>query len=206
MSVRARDAESELARSAPCERRRSLEDLGLPGHVAEMTADMCASVSCDSKPCRIGIGHPYFPFPHLRLSKLIGCTTPIEQAVAGRISHFIKPLLERRMNKKLIEDEMRRALFGDAEISTSINTPVVHAPQPEVVVVAPVNTVTKKKASKAFTPRLRVTLRVGNEFEGETYEITHEADTLSTLLAQQEATKAAKKKFRYVEVVSVKSM
>lgn len=108
------------------------------------------------------------------------------------------------MNKKLIEDEMRRALFGDAEISTSINTPVVHAPQPEVV--APVNTVTKKKASKAFTPRLRVTLRVGNEFEGETYEITHEADTLSTLLAQQEATKAAKKKFRYVEVVSVKSM
>ncbi|TKK37267.1 hypothetical protein PflCFBP13517_26535 [Pseudomonas fluorescens] len=110
------------------------------------------------------------------------------------------------MNKNLIEDEMRRALFGDAEISTAISTSVVQAAQSEVVDVAPVKSVTKKKASKAFTPRLRVTLRVGNEFEGETYEITHEADTLSTLLAQQDATKVAKKKFRYVEVVSIKSM
>ena len=47
-------------------------------------------------------------------------------------------------------------------------------------------------------------LRVGNEFEGETFEMTHDADTMSTLLAEQEATKAARKKFRYVEVVSVK--
>jgi hypothetical protein len=66
--------------------------------------------------------------------------------------------------------------------------------------------VAKKKIPKAFTPRLLVTLRVSNEFEGRTLEIVHEADTLSTLLAEQEATKAAKKKFRYVEVVSVKSM
>ena len=64
----------------------------------------------------------------------------------------------------------------------------------------------QKKIAKAFTPRLRVTLRVGNEFEGKTYEMIHEADTLSTLLAEQEAVKAAKKKYRYVEVVSVKSM
>lgn len=61
-------------------------------------------------------------------------------------------------------------------------------------------------APKAFTPRLRVTLRVGNEFEGTMHELIHEADTLSTLLAEQEATKAARKKFRYVEVVSVKSI
>lgn len=54
--------------------------------------------------------------------------------------------------------------------------------------------------------RLRVTLRVGNEFEGKTYELIHEADTLSSLLAEQEAVKAARKKYRYVEVVSVKSM
>ena len=39
-----------------------------------------------------------------------------------------------------------------------------------------------------------------------THEMFHEADTLSTLLAEQEATKAAKKKFRFVEVVSVKAM
>jgi hypothetical protein len=47
---------------------------------------------------------------------------------------------------------------------------------------------------------------VSNEFEGKTFEIVHEADTLSTLLAEQEATKVARKKFRYVEFVSVKSM
>jgi len=57
-----------------------------------------------------------------------------------------------------------------------------------------------------FTPRLKVTLRVSNEFEGKAFEIVHEADTLSTLLAEQEATKIVRKKFRYVEVVSVKSM
>ncbi|MOA61956.1 hypothetical protein D3C78_1872290 [compost metagenome] len=64
----------------------------------------------------------------------------------------------------------------------------------------------KKKIVKAFTPRLKVTLRVGNEFEGKMHEMVHEADTLSTLLAEQEATKVARKKFRFVEVVSVKPM
>jgi hypothetical protein len=47
---------------------------------------------------------------------------------------------------------------------------------------------------------------VGNEFEGEMHEMVHEADTLSSLVAEQEATKMARKKFRFVEVVSVKSM
>ena len=47
---------------------------------------------------------------------------------------------------------------------------------------------------------------MGNEFEGKTHEMIHEVNTLSTLLAEQEATKAAKKKFRFVEEVSVKSM
>ncbi|MEB2517969.1 hypothetical protein SOP85_21400 [Pseudomonas sp. YuFO20] len=56
------------------------------------------------------------------------------------------------------------------------------------------------------TPRLRVTLRVGNEFEGKMHEMVHEADTLSSLVAEQEATKTARKKFRFVEVISVKSM
>ena len=51
-----------------------------------------------------------------------------------------------------------------------------------------------------------MTLRVGNEFENETFEMTHEADTLSSLLAEQEATKAARKKDRYVLVASGKSM
>lgn len=37
-------------------------------------------------------------------------------------------------------------------------------------------------------------------------ELIHEADTLSSLLAEQDAVKAAKKKYKYVEVLSVKSM
>ena len=36
----------------------------------------------------------------------------------------------------------------------------------------------KKKVAKAFTPRLRVKMRVGNEFEGETFELTHEVGAL----------------------------
>ena len=74
---------------------------------------------------------------------------------------------------------------------------------PDVIIVPPPAVAKKRKVDKAFTPRLKVTLRVGNVFEGETQEVVHEADTLSTLLAEQEAVKAARKKFRYVEVVSV---
>lgn len=109
------------------------------------------------------------------------------------------------MNQELTEEEMRRALFGNAQTAAPIVAPVAKETVPDVVIVPPAKPA-KKKAAKAFTPRLKVTLRVGNIFEGETQEITHEADTLSTLLAEQEAVKAARKKFRYVEVVSVKSM
>jgi len=110
------------------------------------------------------------------------------------------------MNKELTEEEMRRALFGNGEVPTHVGTHGEQELLSDVVIVPPAKAVTKKRASKAFTPRLSVTLKVGNEFEGETYEIIHEADTLSTLLAEQEATKVARKKFRYVEVVSVRSM
>ncbi|WP_346830862.1 hypothetical protein ABDX87_28245 [Pseudomonas abietaniphila] len=107
----------------------------------------------------------------------------------------------------LTEEEMRRALFGTAEPENQMPAVPVEEPVPEVVFARPVAApVAKKKMAKAFTPRLKVTLRVGNVFEGETYELIHEADTLSSLLAEHEAVKAARKKYKYVEVVSVKSM
>lgn len=109
------------------------------------------------------------------------------------------------MNKEWTEEEMRQALFGNAEISAPVSTGPVEETQPDIAAV-PVSKVAKKKGHKTYTSKLLVTLRVSNEFEGRTLEIVHEADTLSTLLAEQEATKAARKKFRYVEVVSVKSM
>jgi hypothetical protein len=56
-----------------------------------------------------------------------------------------------------------------------------------ILIVAPVKPASKKKSAKSFTPRLQVNLRIGNEFKGETYELIHKADTLNTLLAEQEA-------------------
>lgn len=109
------------------------------------------------------------------------------------------------MNTELTEEEMRRALFGESESPAPVINSHVQNIAPDVVIVRPVKAA-KKKVSKGFTPRLRVTLRVGNEFEGEMHEMVHEADTLSSLVAEQEATKTARKKFKFVEVVSVKSM
>ncbi|VVN64714.1 hypothetical protein [Pseudomonas fluorescens] len=110
------------------------------------------------------------------------------------------------MNPELTEEEMRRALFGAGEQDAQDNAPAVQKPVADIVITPPAKVAEKKKVAKAFTPRLRVTLRVGNEFEGKMHEMVHEADTLSTLLAEQEATKAARKKFRFVEVVSIQSM
>ena len=111
------------------------------------------------------------------------------------------------MNSDLTEEEMRRALFGTPQPEDQVSAPRVKEPVEEVVPAKPVVAPTaKKKAAKAFTPRLRVTLRVGNEFEGKMIELIHEADTLSSLLAEQQAVKAARKKYKYVEVVSVRSM
>ena len=126
---------------------------------------------------------------------------------SDRIGNAIHDTLSRiGMTKELTEEEMRRALFGEPEAPATIIDNHEQDTAPEIVIAEPTKVVKKKKLSKTFTPRLRVTLRVGNEFEGKTHEIVHEADTLSSLVAEQEATKIAKKKFRFVEVISVKSM
>lgn len=108
------------------------------------------------------------------------------------------------MNPELTEEDMRRALFGDPVPPSPLPQSIEKESVPDTVIISPLKLPTNKKAPKAFTPRLKVTLRAGNEFEGGTFELTHEADTLSTLLAEQDATKAARKKYRYVEVISVK--
>lgn len=111
------------------------------------------------------------------------------------------------LSADLTEEEMRRALLGMALPEHHLTAAPVQEPVPDVVFTKPVVApAAKKKIAKAFTPRLRVTLRVGNEFEGKMYELIHEADTLSSLQAELEAVKAARKKYKYVDVVSVKSM
>ena len=108
------------------------------------------------------------------------------------------------MSTNLTEAEMRKALFGSSD--TPAHSGAVEEPAilPDAVFVPPPAPIKKKKPVNAFTPRLRVVLQVGNEFEGAMQELMYEADTLSTLLAEQEAVRSARKKFRYVDVISVK--
>jgi len=52
-----------------------------------------------------------------------------------------------------------------------------------------------------------VTLHVAKEFEGVAEVFVYDANTLSTLVAEQDAKSEAKKnKFRYFDVVSIKSI
>ncbi|MBI6855920.1 hypothetical protein YA0002_24455 [Pseudomonas cichorii] len=107
------------------------------------------------------------------------------------------------MATELTEEEMRRALFGPDDVPASAHMP--HTNEDLPIVIQRPQEFAKRKALKLSTPKLKVTLRVGNEFEGATEIFVHEADTLSTLQAEVEATKAARKKFKYIEVVSVTS-
>ena len=109
------------------------------------------------------------------------------------------------MTPDLTEEEMRQALFG--AVIPAPQTPATR----EVAELDLARTVRspaspKRKVTKPFVPRLKVTLRVGNVFEGGTELMTYEADTLSTLQAELDAKKAARKKFKYIEVISIKPL
>lgn len=117
------------------------------------------------------------------------------------------------MSTGLTEDDMRRALGLDVPLVTT-PAPVEPVPKPEPTPTptqeptpAPVATappVPRQKA-KRQSPALLVTLRVTKEFEGDETLFVHEAKTLSTFDAEQEARKAAaKEKYKYFEVVSIK--
>ncbi|MFJ5299013.1 hypothetical protein ACIQAL_21075 [Pseudomonas sp. NPDC088368] len=106
------------------------------------------------------------------------------------------------MNTELTEEEMRRALFGVSEAPVHVAAPE----EPSSIVIAPPVAAKKRKPPQTFVPKLKVTLRVGNEFEGETQIFVFEADTLSKLQAELDAIKAARKKFKYIEVVSITSV
>lgn len=121
------------------------------------------------------------------------------------------------MSTGLTEDDMRRALGLDVPSSATpasaepepIFEPAAAkvaepepAPEPAPVIKAPP---APKPKAKRLSPALVVTLRVTKEFEGEETLFVHEAKTLSTFDAEQEARKAAaKEKYKYFEVVSIK--
>ena len=107
------------------------------------------------------------------------------------------------MNSNLTEEEMRQALFGLTKTPDPTNVSSVQEETSEIVFLLP-KAPLRRKTLQAFTHKLNVTLKVGNEFEGRTEILTYEADTLSKLQAELDATKMAQKKFKYVEVISVK--
>ncbi|WP_017901513.1 hypothetical protein [Pseudomonas asplenii] len=95
------------------------------------------------------------------------------------------------MTVNLSEEEMRAALFGSSPPTVSNDEKAT----------------TKPAQRKFSSPRLRVTLRVTKTFEGEEELFSYDANTLSSLVAEQEARAAAKKKrFKYFELVSVVSV
>ena len=104
-----------------------------------------------------------------------------------------------RDSEMLTEADMRRALFG----STEATQPAAAA---QVAAVPAGGPREGRKSAKPFTPKLKVTLQVSNEYEGRTYPFVYEADTLSRLQAELDAKRAARKKYKYIEVVSITGM
>ncbi|KJZ64384.1 hypothetical protein [Pseudomonas fluorescens] len=104
------------------------------------------------------------------------------------------------MTTQLSEEEMRRALFG-ATNTIQISTPSGH---PDPTAVPKVNPERKPAASaKAVSSKLRVTLHVSNVFEGD-YEVVHyDTSSLSKIVAEMDAKKTFKKKYKYITVESV---
>lgn len=102
------------------------------------------------------------------------------------------------MSDTLSEEEMRAALFGNAVASTG---EPLRQPLDNLELIRAV----KRTSSKPSVSRLRVTLHVTKVYEGPIEVFVHDANTLSSLVAEAEAKAAAKKmKYRYFDVISVK--
>jgi hypothetical protein len=108
------------------------------------------------------------------------------------------------MATELSEEEMRQALFGSPKQTESKSIFITPTP---VSGPTPQDKPVRRAASKPLSPRLRVTLRVTRAFEGEAEVFVYDANTLSTIVAEQAAKNEAKKqKFRYFEVISINSI
>ena len=106
------------------------------------------------------------------------------------------------MSAELSEEEMRHALFGSSNQHVPESPPKRAEPE---AVAKPLPGPRLRTVGKPLSPKLRVVLHVTKEFEGDVEVFIYDANTLSTLVAEQEAkNEARKKKFRYFEVVSVK--
>lgn len=105
------------------------------------------------------------------------------------------------MKENLNEEEMRHALFGSVTNPSKPDAQDVRITSEQQHVSKP------RKVASSCSPKLRVTLRVTAEFEGEARMLTYDANTLSSLIAEQEAkAEARKQKYKYFELVSIESI
>ncbi|MNC37148.1 hypothetical protein D3C76_715570 [compost metagenome] len=104
------------------------------------------------------------------------------------------------MTTQLSEEEMRRALFG-ATGSTNTSTSVGRVDTS--VGSRPARGSKSATFAKAASSKLRVTLHVSNVFEGDYEIVDYDTSTLSKIVAELDAKKMFKKKYKYVTVVSV---
>jgi hypothetical protein len=108
------------------------------------------------------------------------------------------------MSEKVSEEEMRQALFGSS--SQSGLDPSLK--EPKAMAYTELHVSPKHQSfDKPLSPKLSVTLHVTKEFEGIAEVFVYDSNTLSTLVAEQNAKiEAKKRKFRYFDVVSIKSI
>ncbi|KZN20474.1 MULTISPECIES: hypothetical protein [Pseudomonas] len=105
------------------------------------------------------------------------------------------------MNTGLTEDDIRRALGLDVP-TVPHSSPAEQ--KPPAAALKPASEARPASKAKVRTPKLRVTLRVSKEFEGESELFIHDAATLSQFDAEQEAKTLAKKaKYRFFDKVSI---
>ncbi|WP_434704881.1 hypothetical protein J3P85_03155 [Pseudomonas sp. Z1-12] len=105
------------------------------------------------------------------------------------------------MKDNLTEQEMREALFGTEpkNLASIEDKPCITSDQQHVS--------NARRASNPCSPKLKVTLRVMSEFEGNAELLVYEASTLSRIVAEQEAKAEAKKrKFKYFELKKIESV
>jgi hypothetical protein len=103
------------------------------------------------------------------------------------------------MSENLNEEEMRRALFG-----TTNFTPTQIHPDGAVSAARKLEESRKLIAPKKVkSPTLRVVMHVSNVYEGDYEVVTFETGTLSRIVAEMDAKKSLKKKYKYITVIEV---
>lgn len=105
------------------------------------------------------------------------------------------------MKENLSEEEVRQALFG---VGSNDAIPEV---QDSRITSDSQHVSKSRKVATCRSPKLRVKLRVTTELESKADTFIYDANTLSSLIAEQQAkTEAKKMKFKYFELISIESI